>query len=197
MNRLNGLRERRVAQGQDICGDVAGAARATGQQGMSAQWGDSFDFGLLGRPASQDGMLVWLLRRNCSISPRQLLLFFVSLALVSLFVAMLCWVGGAKLVPPFTLVELLTFGGALLMYARHAGDRERVAISAQALVVEWECAGRCERAEFNPRWARIVLHDNGLVAISESGRQAFVGRYTRPERREKLARDLRRALLAA
>ncbi len=163
---------------------------------MSAQWGDSFDFGLLGRPASQDGMLVWLLRRNCSISPRQLLLFFVSLNLVSLFVALLCWVDGAKLVPPFTLVELVGMGVALLIYARHAGDRERVAISAQALVVEWECAGHCQRVAFNPRWARVALHDNGLIAVSESGRQAFVGRYTRAERREKLARDLRRALLA-
>ena len=161
------------------------------------QWVDSVDFGLLGRPLSQDGTFVWLLRRNGSISPRQLLLFFVSLTLVSLFVALLCWAGGAKLVPPFTLVELLAFGVALLVYARHAGDRERVAISAHALVVEWECGGRFERAEFNPRWARIVLHDNGLVAISESGRQAFVGRYTRPERREALARDLRRAVLAA
>ena len=161
------------------------------------QWVDSVEFGLLGRPLSQDGRLVWSLRRNCSISPRQLLLFFVSLTLVSLFVALLCWAGGAKLVPPFTLAELLAFGVALVVYARHAGDRERIVVSANALVVEWECGGRFERAEFNPRWARIVLHDNGLVAISESGRQAFVGRYTRPERRETLARDLRRAVLAA
>ena len=165
--------------------------------GTEVQWVDSVDFGLLGRPLSQDDTLVWLLRRNCSISPRQLLLFFVSLTLVSLFVALLCWAGGAKLVPPFTLAELLAFGVALLVYARHAGDRERIVVSANALVVEWECGGRFERAEFNPRWARIVLHDNGLVAISESGRQAFVGRYTRPERREALARDLRRAVLVA
>jgi len=37
--------------------------------------------------------------------------------------------------------------------------------------------------------------EKGLIEISGTGRQAFIGRYTRPERREKLARDLRRALL--
>lgn len=162
---------------------------------MAAHWVSALDFGPFCVPSQQDGALVWLFKRNCSISPRQLLVFFVSLSLISLFVAMLCWVAGAKLVTPFTVLELLVLGGALFVYARHAADRERVEVSAQSLVIEWECAGRIERSEFNPRWARIVVGERGLIEISGAGRQAFIGRYTRPERREKLARDLRRALL--
>ena len=164
--------------------------------GMSAQLVNTLDFGLLGAPSEQDGMLVWLFKRNCSFSPKQLFGFFVSLSLVSSFVALMCWEGGATLVPPFTLLELLALGSALYVYARHAADRERVSMSALALVIEWENAGRIERAEFNPRWARILVNDKGMVQISGSGKQAIMGRYTRPERREKLARDLRRALLA-
>ena len=164
---------------------------------MTVHWLEEFDFGLLGRPSVQDGVRVWSFRRNCSISPVQLLSFFVSLSLVSLLVALMCWAGGAKLVTPFTVAELVVFGGALLVYARHAADRERVSLSATALVVEWECAGTVERVEFDPRWARIMVGEKGLVEVTGAGKRAFVGRYTRPERREKLARDLRRALLAA
>ncbi len=164
---------------------------------MTVQWVDDLDFGLLGRPSVQDGARVWAFRRNCSISPMQLLSFFASLSLVSLLVAVMCWASGATLVTPFTLLELLTFGAALLAYARHAADRERVSLSSTSLVVEWECAGTVARVEFDPRWARITVGEKGLVEVSGAGRRAFVGRYTRPERREKLARDLRRALLAA
>ncbi len=162
---------------------------------MAAHWVSTLDSSSFCAPSEQDGELVWQFKRNCSISPKQLLFFFVSLALASSFVAMLTWEAGATLVTPFTVLELLALGAALLAYARHAADRERVAMSAQLLVVEWESAGRIERAEFNPRWARIVVGERGLIEISGAGRQAFIGRYTRPERREKLARDLRRALL--
>ncbi|MDE2186925.1 MAG: DUF2244 domain-containing protein [Betaproteobacteria bacterium] len=163
---------------------------------MAAQLVSALDFGLLGAPSEQDGALIWLFKRNCSISPKQLLAFFASMALISSCVALMCWEGGATLVPPFTVAELLAFGSALYVYARHAADRERVTVSAQSLVVEWENAGRIERAEFNPRWARIVVNENGLVEISGAGKLAFMGRYTRPDRRETLARDLRRAVLA-
>jgi uncharacterized membrane protein len=161
---------------------------------MAAQCIDGREFGVA---SAQGEALIWLFKRNCSISPRQTLMFFVSMAFVALIVAMLCWIGGAHMVTPFTLLELLVFGAALFVYARHAGDRERVLLSARQLVVEWECAGEVERTAFNPRWAKVAVNDRGLVEIVGEGRRAWVGRYTRPERREKLARDLRRALLAA
>ena len=142
------------------------------------------------------GAVVWRFNRNCSISPRQLLHFYIALALFSLLVGLYCWMVGATLVMPFSGLEVLAVGAALLVYARHAADRERISLAPGAMVIEWESAGRLERAEFNPRWVRIsVPDDRGLVEVSESGRRAFVGRYVRPEARERLARDLRRAIL--
>ena len=161
---------------------------------MSAQWMDRLDFRA---PDASGCAQVWASRRNCSISPRQLLGFFVSLSLLSLLVAGLCWVSGAKLVTPFTLLELLVMAGALLAYARHAADRERVEFGPEHVVVEWECAGRVERTELPTRQTRILVHDNGLIVFKAGQAQAFAGRYTRAERREKLARELRRALIAA
>lgn len=141
------------------------------------------------------GAVVWRFGRNCSISPRQLLHFYIALSLFSLLVALYCWLVGATLVMPFSGLEVLAVGAALLVYARHAADRESISLAPGAMVVEWESAGRVDRAEFNPRWVRIAASQGGLVEVSESGRRAFVGRYVRPEARERLARDLRRAIL--
>ena len=161
---------------------------------MAAQLMDTLDFGA---PSGAAEAHVWTCKRNCSISPRQLLVFFASLALVSMLVAALCWYGGAKLVTPFTLLELLVMAGALLAYARHAADRECVEFGAEQVVVEWECAGRVERTELPTRRTRILMHDDGLIVFKAGEHMAFVGRYTRPELREKLARELRRSLIAA
>lgn len=161
---------------------------------MAAQWMDTLEFGTPDGPSCAPA---WVSKRNCSISPRQLLGFFVSLSLVSALVAGLCWVGGAKLVTPFTALELVVLAVALLVHARHAADRERVEFGADRVVVEWECAGSVERIELPTRQTRILMHDNGLIVFKAGQAVAFAGRYTRPERRETLARELRRALIAA
>ncbi len=163
-------------------------------QAMAAQWNDAPG---LATPMRVGEAGIWLGRRNCSLSPSQLLGFFASLALVSMLVAGMCWINGGRLVPAFTGAELLLFAGALLVYARHAADRERVEFGADRVVVEWESAGQVERTEFPSRHTRILMHDNGLIVFRAGDREAFVGRYTRPERREALARQMRRALLAA
>ena len=69
---------------------------------------------------SEPVMKDWLMKRNCSVSPRQFVLFYLSLALFSLFIAFLLVLSGAWLVLPFTGIELLAVGVAFAIYARHA-----------------------------------------------------------------------------
>ena len=52
----------------------------------------------------------WTMKRNCSVSPRQFVYFYVSLALFSLAIAFMLFLVGAWLVLPFTGVELLAVG---------------------------------------------------------------------------------------
>ncbi|MEW6561296.1 MAG: DUF2244 domain-containing protein [Pseudomonadota bacterium] len=138
----------------------------------------------------------WVFRRNCSMSPQQLMVFFASLCVVSLIVASIAWDVGGALVMPFTGIELGAVGTALLVYGRHATDRERVRLSAQQLQVEWENAGVVQSVSFNPQWVRVSLPDSGLIEVSSAGRTAYIGRYARPERRAVLVKDLRAALRA-
>ena len=138
----------------------------------------------------------WVLKRNCSISPRQLLAIYGSLCAVSLGIATIFWAHGATLVMPFAWAELIGVGFALLVYARHAVDSERIALVAGQLLVERRVAGRLEQVEFEPAWLRVDLRggDDALVELSGQGRRIEVGRYVRAEWRADLAGELRAAL---
>jgi uncharacterized membrane protein len=138
----------------------------------------------------------WVLKRNCSISPRQLMAFYASLCVVSLGIASFFWVHGATLVMPFTWVELLAVGVALVAYGRHAADRERIALQQGRLTVENRFGGRVEHAEFQSDRVRVEpQHDDlSLIELSGQGRSVCVGRYVRPELRRQLAEEFRAVL---
>ena len=53
-----------------------------------------------------------------------------------------------------------------------------------------------ERAHFQRQWVRIepLGGAHSLIAVSGQGKSMQVGRYVRPERREALAHELRRAV---
>lgn len=144
---------------------------------------------------SHDAVL-WLLKRHCSLTPAQLGWLYVSLCGVSLGIAAFFWAQGATMVMPFAWAELLAVGAAFVVYARHAGDGEKIVLEGGQLVVELETAGRTERAEFNREWVRIEPKDGdgSLIEVSGQGRSVQVGRHVRPELRPALAREIRMAL---
>ncbi len=140
----------------------------------------------------------WLfdLRRNVSLSPRQMLLAYVLVCALSLAVAGAFWWHGVRLVVIFTGVELAAVGVALLYVARHAGDRETIAVTLRELSVVRHCGTRVERVSLRTQWVRIepAAGVGSLVELSGEGRSMCVGRHVRPELRAELADELRRAL---
>ncbi|RZT95196.1 DUF2244 domain-containing protein [Rivibacter subsaxonicus] len=145
---------------------------------------------------STAGVVEWVLQRNCSTTPAQMTAFYGSLCVVSLGIGSFFWAFGATLVMPFAWAELLLVGAALVVWARHATDRERIALAPGRLTVEWQSGGRVERAEFQPDWVRVEpCHDDrSLIELSGQGRSIAVGRYVRPELRRQLAEEFRAAL---
>ena len=141
----------------------------------------------------------WQLRRNCSVTPAQLGWLYLSLCVVSLGIGVFFWVQGATLVLAFAGLEITLVGLAFLAYARHATDGEWISLQGTSLVVEKESAGRRERAEFSRQWVRVEPKsgDHSLIELSGQGRSIEVGRFVRPELRQVLAREIRRALRSA
>ncbi|HEX4233547.1 MAG TPA: DUF2244 domain-containing protein [Caldimonas sp.] len=143
-----------------------------------------------------DGSLQWLLRRNCSMTPPQLVAFYLSLCAWSLAIAGAFWWRGATLVMPFASLELLAVGAALFVYARHAGDRERVVLKPGRLTVECTLGSRTDQVEFASPWVRVepAHGDGSLIEISGEGKRVAIGRFIRPELRRALADELRTAI---
>jgi len=140
--------------------------------------------------------LQWSFKRNCSVTPRQLVAVYAFLCLISLTVAGFFWSMGATLVMPFTAVELIAVGIAFFVYARHATDRERIELSAHSLLIEQERAGRISNVTFNRQWVRVeppTAH-NGLIELKEGQRSLRCGHHIRLDLREQVAKEIRMAL---
>lgn len=143
--------------------------------------------------------LQWVLRRNCSISPRQLGAFYLSLCALSLVISVgFAW-QGAFVVLAFAGLELLLVGVALLAYARHACDGDTLTLAGQWLSVEQACGPHTRLTRFRAQWVRVEPSavDGSLVELSGEGQRVHIGRFVRPELRFDLAREIRLALREA
>ncbi len=157
----------------------------------------SFRFATLCSPGEgQSQGVQWLIKRNCSVTPSQLIRLYVSLCVVSMGIALMFWIQGARMIMTFAWLELLAVGTAFLVYARHARDGEKITLHGPRLIVELENGGRTERAEFAREWVRVEPRsgDGSLIEVSGQGRSVVVGRHIRPELRPALAREIRSAL---
>lgn len=146
--------------------------------------------------AGQRTVMQWVLRRNCSITPRQLFAVYASLCLLAAAISAGFWWQGARVVTLFAGVELLLVGLALVVYARHAADREVLTLAERSLAVEQHLGTRIERIEMNADWLVIepAAGQGSLVELTDRGRTLRVGRFLRPEVRAAFAQELRRAL---
>ena len=139
----------------------------------------------------------WTLQRNCSLSPRQVARAYAVLCLGSLAVAAGFLANGIWLVLAFSLLELALVGLALLVYARHATDHERIALSESGLLVTCVQANRRELVRLDPLWTRVVVPDErrrALVRLESRGVKVEIGRFVDDARRRQVARELRLAL---
>jgi uncharacterized membrane protein len=138
----------------------------------------------------------WVLKRNCSVTPRQLGLIYAAICAASLAVALVCTLQGAWLVLVFSALELSAVGAAFLVYARHATDVDTVALAPDALEVEVRQGTVVKKFRFNPHETRVEVADGrrGLVVLEGCGARVEVGRFLTQWKRRELAQQLRQAL---
>jgi hypothetical protein len=76
----------------------------------------------------------WVLKRNCSLSPRQLAFAYAALCLTSFLVAAMFAFRGMWYVLAFATLEMASTALAFIIYARHATDQEHIALTAGSLL---------------------------------------------------------------
>lgn len=141
----------------------------------------------------------WTLRRNCSVSPSQMLGFYLSVCAVSLAIAAGFALNGAVVVLWFAGFELLLLGLALMLYARHVGDGDTIILSGPDLWISQVQGARERHFTFRSDWVSVEpsrAHD-ALIEVSGQGQAVRIGRFLRQELRATFARELRQALQSA
>lgn len=141
----------------------------------------------------------WVLKRNCSIAPRQLAMVYAALCSVSLTVAVWFTLRGAWYILGFAVLELAAVGLAFFHYGRHATDRERIVLSEDTLLIELIQAEQASPHRLNLRATRVELPDTqrGLIVVEAAGVSVEIGRFLTSWRRREFAMELAHAVRQA
>jgi uncharacterized membrane protein len=138
----------------------------------------------------------WVLSRNCSMSPRQLALAYAALCAASFTIATVFTLRGAWYILCYAILEMSAVGAAFFIYARHAADREHIALADDSLVVELIEKEQVRKFRLDPRYTRVESPESrdGLIGLEASGTRVEVGRFMTEWKRREFARELKRAL---
>jgi uncharacterized membrane protein len=143
--------------------------------------------------AATDAGFRVVLKRNCSISPRGLLIVYALLAALAVGIASGFAALGAWLILPFAGLELVLLGAAFWLTARHAADCERIELSRGRLRVEVEEALRVRRLELDARLARVWMEE-GHVLLRAPQVEVELGRHLEAQARAGFAAELGKRL---
>ena len=135
----------------------------------------------------------WQMRRNCALTPKQLLQFYMALVCLSLIVASGFLLAGIWVVPIFTALELSAVTVGFLIYCRHALDCETIEIDGNRLIVKKFISYKEAIYEFNTQWAKIEtpLEDSKVFFISQSNLRVEIGQFIRQEQQQSLIASVR------
>lgn len=132
-------------------------------------------------------------RRNCSATPRQVLLVLAATALVNLVIGVAFAVVGLWPVLPFAGLEVAALAVAFYLCGRHATDYERITIAPGRLVLEVSESDCVRTHEFNPSWVRLVASRAAgdlRLALRSHGKEIEIGRHLDADGREQFAATL-------
>ena len=140
-----------------------------------------------------------MLKRNCSLAPSQLAVWFGFLALVSFAIAMIFAAMGAWLVVPFAIIEMTVLAIAFFMFGRHAADYEKIVAEPGKIYIETSLGPRLDRIEHQAPWFRVNYsgRHRDLIQVVGPGQTLPVGRFVPGSIRGKLAGELRTALTSS
>ena len=141
----------------------------------------------------------WVFRKNCSLTPRQLLLWYLSLCVITLVIAGGFWLAGYWIVLPFAGLELGLVALAFAVYARHAADYEMVQLNRYQLKITRASGPNVVETVLSPQWVRLDYNGRykSPLTISHKGQQLRIGKFIAEKDKPLLHKELRAALARA
>ncbi|WP_114639073.1 DUF2244 domain-containing protein [Polynucleobacter necessarius] len=135
----------------------------------------------------------WQMRRNCALTPKQLLQFYIALVCLSLIVATGFFLAGVWMIPIFTALELSAVTIGFFIYCRHALDCETIDIEGKRLLIKKFIGYKETLYELNTEWARIELPAENAKTfyISQSKLRVELGQFIRHDQQLVLIDQIR------
>lgn len=128
------------------------------------------------------------------MAPARLLALLAATALINLGIGAAFALLGFWMVLPFAGIEVLALCAAFWMWARHAGDFERIALADGRLRLEVREARTLRTYELNPAWVSVVAarrQGTMRLVLRSHGREIEIGRHLDEAGRERFAAQLR------
>lgn len=153
----------------------------------------------LGRDQGDECPMRWVFKRNCSLEPRQLLMWYLAICGLTLVVATGFAIAGFWIVLPFAGLELLLVGVAFFVYARHAADFEMIELAPTQLTLVFADGARRTEIDLIPQWVRLDYNGRykSPLVISHKGQHLKIGKFIAEKDKPALHRELRAALARA
>jgi uncharacterized membrane protein len=138
----------------------------------------------------------WEMRRACRLTPRQVLAGYAATGVVQAAISLPFLASGFPWIALFAAAEWLAIGAALLVHARHTGDREVLRLSGGRLYIEQRHGGRICTQEWPAAWVRVKLGTapGALVELRSGRGHVRLGTHLRPQQRAALAQELQALL---
>jgi len=135
----------------------------------------------------------WQMRRNCALTPKQLLMFYIILVSLSVTVATGFLLVGVWVILIFTTLELSAVTIGFLIYCRHALDCETIEIDNTCLIVKKFIGYKETVYEFNTQWVKIEppIEGSKTFFISQAHLRVELGQFLRQEQQKSLIASVR------
>jgi uncharacterized membrane protein len=134
------------------------------------------------------------------MSPRQLAVFVICFAVLSLTIALSFFSVGLWLVLPFSGLEILAVGAAIGYTVQRSQGYELIVVTERDVSVTKRQSGKSRRYEFQRYWTQVRLENGrsrlqpGRISIGSHGRFVEIGRELIDEDRHKFAARLTEAI---
>lgn len=137
---------------------------------------------------------------HCSLSPRGAKLFFASVGLASMSVALPVSFMGFWPVLPFAGLELALLAWALKTSMARRDQRQSIVITPTCVTIEDHSVTPMQRCEFPRHWAQVRIRAGGSawhptrLSVESHGRRHELGAFLTEPERQALASQLRRLI---
>ena len=142
-----------------------------------------------------------ILSPNCSISWRELIIFYLITCLLALFIGLFFAFNGMWLVLPFSGLEMLALGTGLYIVSRNTHRREVISLDEQQVRVEKGIDKLDQSWTFKTHWTRLKvaekagIHKDKLLSLGSHGEYVVVGDFLSKNEKDDLAFRLKDCII--